>query len=346
MSNELALMPDASALSDAEKRNILKSLGYNPDSPDTLALLFAAGKYGLDPLLKQIMLIPSQGKNTIYVSRDGLLHLAHRSGLFDGMEVEQLPDTQTHFVARCAVWRKDMARPFVFQGRYPKQGGNAKYAPEMAEKVAEARSLRRAFDVSLCSREEMWEDDTDQSLNTDPATQHLIPNTPPARPQPAPSMRQTHDQRVDRRPTADPDGIANRPMPNRGVQGSPSPKAVIPATTADAKPSPRLGSARSQFTREAANLALDVRTKDEKGNLRADITKIEPLLFRVMGYEVDINDAHEWETATEYLEQFERTKEAYKPRAERLELEDHDEFLNEDPFANDPPASDAGDVGG
>ena len=32
-------------------------------------------------------------------------------------------------------------------GRYPTSGGNQKYAPEMAVKVGEVMSLRRAFDV-------------------------------------------------------------------------------------------------------------------------------------------------------------------------------------------------------
>lgn len=41
-----------------------------------------------------------------------------------------------------------MSRPFTFPGRYPATGGNAKYAPEMALKVAESMSLRRAFDVT------------------------------------------------------------------------------------------------------------------------------------------------------------------------------------------------------
>jgi hypothetical protein len=46
------------------------------------------------------------------------------------------------------VYRKDMSHGFSFPGRYPANGGNKQYAPEMALKAAEAHALRRAFEVT------------------------------------------------------------------------------------------------------------------------------------------------------------------------------------------------------
>ena len=50
-----------------------------------------------------------------------------------------------------------MGRPFTYTGRYPTTGGNAKFAPEMAVKVAEVMALRRAFDVAAPTAEERWD---------------------------------------------------------------------------------------------------------------------------------------------------------------------------------------------
>lgn len=137
---------------------ILRALNLDPKDANTQALVLTCQRYGLDPLLKHAVLI----QKALYVTRDGLLHVAHSSGKLDGIEVEALPETPTHFVARASVWRKDMSRPFVYQGRYPKAGRGgpgAQFGPEMAEKVAECRALRRAFSIALCSREEAWEED-------------------------------------------------------------------------------------------------------------------------------------------------------------------------------------------
>jgi hypothetical protein len=59
--------------------------------------------------------------------------------------------------ASCSVYRKDMSRPFTYTGRYPTKGGNQRFAPEMATKVAEVMALRRAFDVAAPTAEERWD---------------------------------------------------------------------------------------------------------------------------------------------------------------------------------------------
>jgi hypothetical protein len=127
---------------------VLSYLGLNPDDPRSQAVVAVAQRYDLDPLLKHVIVIPKGG---VYITRDGLLHVAHRSGQLDGIVVEQEP-TQSEdgkeWTARVSVYRKDMSHPFTFPGRYPTNGGNRDYAQEMALKAAEAHALRRAFDVT------------------------------------------------------------------------------------------------------------------------------------------------------------------------------------------------------
>ena len=121
-------------------------LGMNPRDPKTHAMVAVCNRYELDPLLKHVVVIPQGG---VYITRDGLLHIAHRSGQLDGIEIVSGPDlVDGEWRVTVSVYRKDMSRPFTFPGRYPAAGGNRKYAPEMALKVAESMALRRAFDVS------------------------------------------------------------------------------------------------------------------------------------------------------------------------------------------------------
>lgn len=136
----------AEAVADGKVKmtDILKSVGIDPTNPTHQAALLACEKYDLDPVMKHILVIPRSG---IYITRDGWLHIAHRDGQFDGMEVIETGETPTHWTAKVGVWRKDMGRPFTYTGRYPKSGSNKQYGPEMAVKVAEVAALRRAFPV-------------------------------------------------------------------------------------------------------------------------------------------------------------------------------------------------------
>lgn len=140
-------------MNDDQQEAILRYLKLNPRDVATQALLLICERYGLDPLLKHVVLIDGRP----YVTRDGLLHVAHADGRLDGVEVVSQDENETHFVAKVAVYRKDMTHAFAYVGRYPKGAPNAKkYGPEMAVKTAEVMALRRAFDISLAAREEMW----------------------------------------------------------------------------------------------------------------------------------------------------------------------------------------------
>ena len=131
---------------DQQDTTILQYLGLDPRNPASRAVVAVARTYGLDPVLKHVIVIPKGGA---YITRDGLLHVAHRSGQLDGIVVEQEPTlVDGEWVARVSVYRKDMRHPFTYPGRYPVNGGNRQYAQEMAMKSAEAHALRRAFDIT------------------------------------------------------------------------------------------------------------------------------------------------------------------------------------------------------
>jgi hypothetical protein len=128
---------------DAAGVDVLAYLGLDPRDVKARALVALAQRYGLDPLAGHLVLVDRKP----YVTRDGLLHVAHRSGQLDGIELVAGPDlVEGEWRCTVAVYRKDMGRPFTFPGRYPAKGH--RYAPEMALKVAECMALRRAFDVT------------------------------------------------------------------------------------------------------------------------------------------------------------------------------------------------------
>lgn len=122
---------------------ILRKLRLTPEA------ILVCQRYGLDPVRKHVVLVDGN----VYVTRDGLLTLAHRSGQFDGMDVATavLDEGAKEWRSTASVFRKDMGRPFTFSGRYPT---GRKNSPEMAEKVAVARALRHAFDVSIPTEDE------------------------------------------------------------------------------------------------------------------------------------------------------------------------------------------------
>lgn len=139
-----------------DQGRILRALKLDPNDPNTQALLLVCQRYDLDPVLRHMVLISGNP----YITRDGLLHVAHASGQFDGIEVVDEGEDDDVWWAKVSVYRKDMGRPFTYRGRYPKKtaGHMAKYGVEMAVKVAEVMALRRAFDVGgIGAADEQWD---------------------------------------------------------------------------------------------------------------------------------------------------------------------------------------------
>jgi len=134
--------------------------------------MYTAGKFGLDPLLKQIWCVKFEKKENgkhigweraqIYAGRDGFIEIAHTrgNGQFNGMK-SGMKDDKT---AYCEVWRKDMDNSFyveVTMSEYSTGQALWKSKPKtMLIKVAESQALRKAFSISgIYSPEEMgqWE---------------------------------------------------------------------------------------------------------------------------------------------------------------------------------------------
>lgn len=133
------------------QRVFARMVSKSEDDNQVIATMIACKELGFNPVLNHVFLI----KGSVYVSHKGLLNLAHRSGKFDGIELLEEWESETHWLAKVAVHRKDMSRPFIYTGRYPKRGERSAYGPEMAVTRAETMALRRAFDVGLPVKEEI-----------------------------------------------------------------------------------------------------------------------------------------------------------------------------------------------
>lgn len=148
---------------EINRQAVLQELGFDLNNPKTQAAIAVCQRYGLDPVLKHIVLV---GPNAM-VTRDGYLHVAHRDGNLGGIVVDEQGEKPEEWWATVSVWRKDMEHPFTFTGRYPKNGSNKKYGPEMAVKTATSMALRHAFDVAgLAAHDEAWAADQDSDPST------------------------------------------------------------------------------------------------------------------------------------------------------------------------------------
>ena len=143
-------------------------IAKNCTEPEFKILLYMARQYGLDPMLKQIWAVKRNERDPalIFVGRDGMLAIAHRSGQFDGMQsgvVYEGEGKDKHPVsAWCEIWRKDMSHSFkseVLFSEYNTGFSVWKSNPSaMIIKVVESVGLRKAFSVSgVYSPEEISE---------------------------------------------------------------------------------------------------------------------------------------------------------------------------------------------
>jgi hypothetical protein len=128
---------------------ILKYLGLDPASIEAQALVLLCRRYRLDPLLGEASVITTKsGRRRVYISRDGMLKIAHRSGFLDGIVVDEQRESEHGWSATVSVWRKDMAHPFTYKGGCGVDESQAEHnGAEMALARAERRALRRAFDI-------------------------------------------------------------------------------------------------------------------------------------------------------------------------------------------------------
>jgi RecT family protein len=143
--------PDPEPVAGADT---LAYLGLDPRRPEVHALVLLCRRYGLDPLLGHAsVIVAKKGGNRAYITRDGMLEIAHRSGQLDGIVVdEQRRNTENDgWTAYVSVWRKDMSHPFRYGAQCKDSESQAEQGngPEMALARAERRALRRAFNIPV-----------------------------------------------------------------------------------------------------------------------------------------------------------------------------------------------------
>lgn len=171
-------------VSDARKRDeLLRHLILPKATPEQLELVLAiCERYQFDPLLRHVLII----NQNIYVTRDGLRHMAWQSGEFDGYDPpEERQDAQGKWIVTVKVWRKGIARPFVATA-YQAEAENTQspvwrsHPRLMTGKVAEVIALRMAFGVSLGGAEEIGFEDGSRQTNIGEARFVEAREVPPA----------------------------------------------------------------------------------------------------------------------------------------------------------------------
>lgn len=141
-------------LCDPGKIEIIKNMFAKNCTNDEFAVFLELSKrYKLDPFSKQIWAIKYNGNAAqIFTGRDGFLSIAHRSGLFDGMESGVDVDKNGETIGWAKVYRKDMSHPFIITvslKEYDTGKSLWREKPKtMIQKVAESQCLRRAFSIS------------------------------------------------------------------------------------------------------------------------------------------------------------------------------------------------------
>jgi len=152
-----------------------------PEVQQAIAITMA-NRYGLDPVLKHVQPLKFGQKWQSYITKAGLLHVAHQSGQLAGfsfqVERSENPITGKPDVScTCTVHRKDMEHPisstvWLSEYRSGNPGPWQSHTNEMLKKVALVSAFRMAFDVSIPAIEEM-------------DRVHEIENLPAIRPKPA-----------------------------------------------------------------------------------------------------------------------------------------------------------------
>lgn len=151
---------------------VKKTVAKDATNDEFKMFLYLAEKYGLDPFAKQIWFTKFGNQANIYAGRDGFLEVAHRSGLFNGME-SGTTGSGKDMKGFCKVYRKDIEHPFSVEVDFSEYstGKNlwVSKPKTMIQKVAESQCLRRAFSITgLYSPEEMgqWEEEQQQQQST------------------------------------------------------------------------------------------------------------------------------------------------------------------------------------
>lgn len=111
-------------------------------------VVLLAQRYGLDPALKHVEVIPRGGGLQPYITADGWRFIADRSGELDGITFADVSRGGSGWRATALVWKKGCGHPF--EGRAGAGDAEKLDDPEaMAMTRATRRALRNAFAASI-----------------------------------------------------------------------------------------------------------------------------------------------------------------------------------------------------
>lgn len=147
-------------LTDKHKQLIKEQIAPDATKEELELFFMMAYRTRLDPLLKQLYFIKYKGKDgrpdkvSYVTSIDGYRIIAHRTGLFDGVdEPEYKHNNGQLYSCTVRVYRKGSSHAFAATVKfteYDTKFNNWRTMPEtMIAKVAEAHALRKAFPQDL-----------------------------------------------------------------------------------------------------------------------------------------------------------------------------------------------------
>ena len=136
----------------AKQKEIIELMGFK-GTPQQTALLFQlAEHYQLDPLIKEVVLIPGKGP---FIGVWGRIHIAQRSGMLDGLEMDDEDEDDRHYKVRCVVWHKGQSHPAAKVvgrvGRHEKK--------DWPWEIARARAVRAALGFAFSIHDAYDHDD-------------------------------------------------------------------------------------------------------------------------------------------------------------------------------------------
>lgn len=186
----LPAVPDRSPgdFSDEMIDTIRRTVAEGATDAEFEIFLHQCIRTGLDPLARQIYLIPTGGgKRTVQVSIDGQRLVAERTGNYDGQDGpfwcgvdgewhDVWTSKEPPIAARVVVHHKDKQHPIAAVAHLSEYQGRGRWqtAPaQMLAKCAEALALRKAFPhelAGLYAAEEMGEHRTETKGPTTMAT--------------------------------------------------------------------------------------------------------------------------------------------------------------------------------
>ena len=157
----------APQFTSAQKDIIKKTVARDLSIDEFTVFMYRARAYFLDPLKGEISVQvrnkdnPAKRQMVVIVQRDGYLTVAHRSGMFGGMQsgTKKVQDEETKkwgLKGWARVWNKAYPTPTEIEVDFEEYcPADVTYAPlwkskpkTMIQKVAESQALRRAFNIS------------------------------------------------------------------------------------------------------------------------------------------------------------------------------------------------------